>query len=126
MTTTTDTVWREIDNALLMAALQDAFGVADDRAFTGVTNQTQDVSEDLIRAIVAHLEEGDLVCDHSVNVCACGARETLEDLTLWLSHKRTCGECGGDGFHFVGYDAEYDIEQHEPCPRCERGYVTIP
>jgi hypothetical protein len=114
----TTTSYREIDGTLLTAALSEAFGI--NNIFTPADNQ--DVSEDLVRALVEHLEETDMVCDHSVNICVCHAKAVHESLKLWLDGKRLCPVCGGEGFRFVGYDAEYDIEMNAPCPR----YVVLP
>lgn len=90
METTTETVWREIDGKLLTALLTEAFGVSGGA-------ETQDVADDLIRMLVEHIEEGDLVCDHSVGICVCSVRSVLEEANLWLSKLRWCDECGGDG-----------------------------
>jgi hypothetical protein len=114
------TIWREIDGELLAAAIYMCFGIR-----SGVRSEAQDVSEDLVRAFVEHLEEGDLVCDHSVNVCACGAREVHESLSLWLARKRICIACGGDATAFLGFDGDGN-EMFETCPHCERGYQAAP
>ena len=48
-------------------------------------------------ALVSEGEE----CDHDVNICWCGFRETERSLKLALTGKRACTSCGGDGFTVV-------------------------
>lgn len=118
----TTTIWREIDGDLLAAALREAFGVNCDDGYNLPGCDTQDVSENLVRAVVEHLDEADLGCDHSVGICCCSALATLHELRLWLDHKRTCPECGGEGAKFVGfktvvYEGEtIEIDDYETCP----------
>lgn len=114
-----------MDGALLAAAVAAAFG--------GVapTVTDQDVPTRLIRALIEHLEEGDLVDDHSVGICVCEELAILRELRLWMSERRSCPKCGGEMFV-----VQYDLDPVDPveddgwhivrCPECKgRGDVPL-
>lgn len=64
----------------------------------------------LVEEVVAYLSE-DLMCDHAVNICMCGAIEVVRELTLNLAGQETCRACGGEGF--VWDQAAYDKAKAE-------------
>jgi hypothetical protein len=128
MTTTTDPApWREIDGALLGAALHEAFGVTGDV-------ETTDINPEFVETLAEYLEEADLVCDHSVGICCCPARATLEALRLWLAGRLLCSECGGEGIgdmveeHILDEASGIDYTDYKvlPCAHCDRGTVPAP
>lgn len=52
-------------------------------------------------------------CDHDVNICWCGFRETEHSLKLALAGKRVCTSCGGDGL--TGVEVSGGTVQCENC-----------
>jgi hypothetical protein len=55
-----------------------------------------DVPPSLLEGILEYLS-GDLDCDHSVGICACGSRGLVQEITLALRGQSLCPRCGGDG-----------------------------
>jgi hypothetical protein len=122
----TTTPWREIDGKLLAAGLHEAFGTTGDA-------ETTDINPEFVELLAEYLDEADLVCDHSVGICCCPARYTLEALRLWLAERAFCSACGGEGIgdmreeHVVDEALGIDFTDHIvlPCETCD-GKGTVP
>lgn len=78
----------------------------------------------LVQSLIDYLGV-DLVCDHSVNICACREAAVVAALKLALIGKRYCPTCCGDGVIYESGD-DGDME----CPTCEKcggsGIVAVP
>ena len=70
----------------------------------------------LLAAIAAFIRDGEPFCDHSVGICACSSRGTMEELELASRGLRTCPDCHGDGV---------DFEKETKCARCN-GACHVP
>lgn len=103
------------------------------KMFSPATSDKQSTSEvpaALVEALIEYLGE-DLGCDHSVGICACGARQAVYELELALKSEAVCPKCGGEGAVWdqetydkaaaeakaLGFDA-YDGEGMVKCPTC--------
>lgn len=103
-----DNEWVPVNVRVLREAFEELVPLDETSA-----TRTVDVSKKFLRELISELEEMDLVCDHSVGICACGARDVHELLSLALDGKQRCPRCGGDGVVAVDYD------NSERCDRCK-------
>lgn len=129
-----ETPYRAINGKLLAAALNEGFGLHASPPGDKLDDcGDQDVPVALMELVAEHIEEGLDGCDHSVGVCECSARATLQELQLWLAGRRWCPECGGEGIGDMRVDTVVDPDTGDvyddhityPCQFCD-GKGTLP
>ena len=98
------------------------------KMFPSDKKSTSEVPVTLIEALMEYVGE-DLGCDHSVGICACGARQMVYELELALKGEAVCPRCGGEGFDWdqETYDkAAAEILALGCSPSDGDGYIKCP